>query len=331
MSTRCLPFALGKNRLLISLRVGRTPTADWLRKGNFRVRMKPVIRETLFDLVTSAFATGLFLLVVLYSTSPRGKGMETLFAGAGLLFIVAGFLRGACSQAYSGLKGIILASVFVVFFVFVRPIPGVKLVLLSMIAYGGSLAGTYIRRAWRKGVRSQAALILAAVVASIEAGAVFGAPALAKYLTTRTGNVPGPAISFVRMDGTPVDSVQLSGRVTVLYFWATWCPPCWQEFPRLEKLYERYRSDPDVVFWAVDVQGNGETRLNVESFIERGGYDIPVAFDVHGAAARLQLAVYPTLLIFDRHWHVRLVHAGFDGSEHLVNDLSKEIDSLLTK
>lgn len=128
-----------------------------------------------------------------------------------------------------------------------------------------------------------------------------------------------------------MDSAQLKGHVTVLYFWATWCPPCWQEFPRLEKLYERYRSNPDVVFFAVDAEGNGETRRKVESFIDGGGYNIPVAFDVRGAAARLQLGVYPTLLIFDKNWHVRLVQAGFDGSEHLVNNLSKEINSLLAE
>jgi thiol-disulfide isomerase/thioredoxin len=290
-----------------------------------------MLRHILLDLTTGVFAWGLFLLVAFYSTSPAGKGMETAFAGAGLLFIVAGFLRGASPPPNAGFKALLLVSVFVAFYIFARLSPGVKLGCLSIIAYGSSLAGIHSRRAWAKGAKRQATFILGVVAVAIEASAVFGAPALARRFTTRRENVPAPAISFVRMDGTSVDSAQFKGRVTVLYFWASWCPPCWQEFPRMEKLYKGYRLSPDVVFLAVAIPGNGETSRTVQGFIEYGGYDIPVALDVHRAAARLHLRVFPTLLIIDRDWHVRLVQAGYDGAEHLAEDLSKEINSLLAK
>lgn len=293
--------------------------------------MKPVTRHILFDLLTSAVATGLFFLVAIYSSSSGGKGMETTFAGAGLLFIVAGFVRGSSPTGYSGLKALLLVSVFVVFFAFVRPIDA-KIGCVWVIAYASSLAGIYSRRNYRSGAKWQAACILAAALAAIEVSAVFAAPALAQRLTTRTANVPAPAISLVRMDGKSVDSAQLKGHVTVLYFWATWCPPCWQEFPRLERLYEWYRGDPEVVFMAVANQGDGDTPRRVQAFFEYGGNHIPVAFDPGGAAAaRLRLRVYPSLLIIDRNWHVRLIQVGFDGSEHLVQNLSREINSLLAK
>lgn len=148
------------------------------------VRMRPVTREILLDLVTSGLVAGLFLLVALYSTSPQGRGLETLFAGAGLLFIVAGFLSGVSRLDYSGLRAFILASVFVIFFAFVRPIPDTKLVILSLIAYGSSLAGIYSCRAWGKGNKWRAAFILGTVFAAIEVSAVLGAPAIARWLTT---------------------------------------------------------------------------------------------------------------------------------------------------
>lgn len=119
------------------------------------------------------------------------------------------------------------------------------------------------------------------------------------------------------------------GRVAVLDFWATWCPPCWQEFPQLDRLYRRYESNPDVIFLAIDVNRNGESPEKARAFVRSGGYTVPVAFDDNNAVVRLHAEGYPHLLLVDKSGRVRLIHAGYDGSEHFVENLSKVIDRLL--
>lgn len=257
--------------------------------------------------------------------------MGTWFAAAGLLFLSAAFLRGNTVPAYPGLKALLLISTYVIFYGLIRPAAPFMLAILTVIAFGCSIAAIYARRIWRVGTRSRSLLILGVLLGLVEIVSVVGAPILAERMTTRTGNVPAPEISAMRLNGRSVDSAQIRGRVTVLYFWATWCPFCGQEFPKLEKLYERYESNPNVVFLAIDVGGKGETAEIAKSFVENGGYRIPAAFDDQHAAASLHIGVYPSLLLLDKSWQVRLVHAGYDGSERYVQNLSREIDRLLAE
>jgi thiol-disulfide isomerase/thioredoxin len=133
----------------------------------------------------------------------------------------------------------------------------------------------------------------------------------------------------MRLSGRSIESSRLKGTVTVLYFWATWCPPCWQEFPKVEKLYERYESNHNVVFLAIDAGEESQTAETARSFIENGAYRIPAAFDDRRAAATLHIRTLPCLLLLDKAWHVRLVHVGYDGSEHFIANMSKVIDQLV--
>lgn len=200
-----------------------------------------------------------------------------------------------------------------------------------MIAYASSLAAIYARRSWAANARKRSLFLLGATLGVVEIASIVGAPMLAVRITTRTGNVVAPDFSIVRLDGRQMQSAELKDHITVLYFWATWCPPCWEEFPKLQRLYDRYGSNPNVIFLAVDANGKGETPENAQAFAQTQGYTIPMAFDAQRAAARLRIGIYPSLLIFDRSGHIRLVHAGFDGSEHYVENLSNEIDRLLAE
>lgn len=63
---------------------------------------------------------------------------------------------------------------------------------------------------------------------------------------------PFPALDLVDIDGHPVRSADLAGKIIVVNFWATWCGPCEQEFPALVELQTRHRDDVHVIGMAID-------------------------------------------------------------------------------
>lgn len=84
-----------------------------------------------------------------------------------------------------------------------------------------------------------------------------------------------PAFSLTALDGRVVRSADLHGKVVVLNFWATWCGPCKEEMPSLDRLRRQF--DPqEFVLLAVttDLQRN-----SIKAFLKHLGLDIPVLFD----------------------------------------------------
>lgn len=294
-----------------------------------RLRLKESLTDVSFDLLASALLTGVFFLLRVYTIG--WADLRTLFFGTGMMFVWAGFLRGNSAPANSGLKALLHVSVLVIVFALILPISRLLLQFLTVVAFGSSLASIYARRSWAVSARKRSVFILLATLGLVGIASAIGAPILAERLTTRTGNVPAPQFSVMRLNGQIVDSSQLKGRVAVLDFWATWCPPCWKQFPVLQGLFERYQSNPGVVFIAVDGKGHGETPDKARAFGQREGYTIPLAFDEKGAAAKLHIGAYPFVVVLDKSGNVRLVRAGYDGSEHFLENMSKEIDRLLAE
>lgn len=55
------------------------------------------------------------------------------------------------------------------------------------------------------------------------------------------GSSPAPAFAFPSLDGKPVTLSALAGKVVVVNFWASWCPPCLHEMPMLNAIYAQYK------------------------------------------------------------------------------------------
>lgn len=94
------------------------------------------------------------------------------------------------------------------------------------------------------------------------------------------------------------------GKIVFLNFWATWCPPCKEELPYIQELYEEYQSmdDPDVVFLGVTFPGYGNEQdaEGVKAFLKEKGYTFPVMMD-EGASLSLPyyITAYPTTFLID--------------------------------
>jgi thiol-disulfide isomerase/thioredoxin/dienelactone hydrolase len=97
------------------------------------------------------------------------------------------------------------------------------------------------------------------------------------------------------------------GKVVLVNFWATWCPPCVHEMPSMERLYEKLKGRPFEIL-AINV---GESPDTVKEFIERHGYHFPVLLDPKGEAySAWKVYVYPTTFILDRKGQVRYASVG---------------------
>ena len=82
-------------------------------------------------------------------------------------------------------------------------------------------------------------------------------PPLSHSLTTQAPR-PAPALQLKDLDGTAHDLAQLKGRVVLVNFWATWCPPCRREMPSMERLSQALKGEAFSVL-AVDVGEDADT------------------------------------------------------------------------
>ena len=84
---------------------------------------------------------------------------------------------------------------------------------------------------------------------------------------------PAPDFTVALFDGSQLKLSELRGKVVLLNFWATWCPPCRQELTRVQKdLIDRF-AGRDFLFLPVS---RGEKRSDVAAFREKTEYDFPM-------------------------------------------------------
>jgi thiol-disulfide isomerase/thioredoxin len=86
----------------------------------------------------------------------------------------------------------------------------------------------------------------------------------------------GSTGQLLDLDGNPVRLADLRGKLVLLNFWATWCPPCQAETPVLRELAERYRDEGLAV---VGVAVQETTPDDVRAYAERYQLPYPIAFD----------------------------------------------------
>jgi peroxiredoxin len=107
-----------------------------------------------------------------------------------------------------------------------------------------------------------------------------------------------PAFALADLDGKTVSSDAFKGKVVILDFWATWCPPCKEEIPHLVRLQSKYRGQGlEVVGLALDAGGAKDVRpfaddhdVNYTMLI--GNEDVTKAYG--------NITMIPTTFVIDR-------------------------------
>jgi cytochrome c biogenesis protein CcmG/thiol:disulfide interchange protein DsbE len=90
---------------------------------------------------------------------------------------------------------------------------------------------------------------------------------------------PAPNFTFPDLTGKTVSLSDYRGKVVFLNIWATWCPPCVDEMPSMEKLYIKFKSDQ---FEILAVSIDGEGRKVVAPFMKRLNLTFPALLDRKG-------------------------------------------------
>ena len=136
----------------------------------------------------------------------------------------------------------------------------------------------------------------------------------------------GPDFHIETLDGNLVTLSELRGKVVVVNFWATWCPPCRAETPALEKSYEQYK-DSGVVILGVNLT-NQDVISEVESFIQEFGLTYPILLDRDGSISNslYQIRGLPTTFFVNREGIIRTVLVGGPMSETFIRS---KIEALL--
>ncbi len=101
-------------------------------------------------------------------------------------------------------------------------------------------------------------------------------------VSVRAGMV-APEVNLKTLDGAPVSLSQYRGKVVILNFWATWCPPCRAEKPSMEKLYGMF-PDGELVMLAVNVEEDGAR--TVPAFLQDNPHSFPILLDPGAKAQR---------------------------------------------
>jgi thiol-disulfide isomerase/thioredoxin len=116
-----------------------------------------------------------------------------------------------------------------------------------------------------------------------------------------------PPLALHDLHGEIQRLARYRGKVVLVNFWASWCPPCVHEMPSMERLYQKLKNDSFEIL-AINV---GESASTVRKFIRRNGYHFPVLLDPKGKAYNAwKVYVFPTTYIVDRDGSIRYASVG---------------------
>jgi len=133
-------------------------------------------------------------------------------------------------------------------------------------------------------------------------------------------NAAAPDFRLKDMSGKDVTLSSLKGKVVVLDFWATWCVPCHENFPAVQKVVDHYKNDQNVVFLFIDTREKSADYVQLaKADMEKNRYDFHVLFDELGPEGKqnkyystLGMAGIPTRFIIDANGIIRDKSVGYD-------------------
>jgi thiol-disulfide isomerase/thioredoxin len=127
-----------------------------------------------------------------------------------------------------------------------------------------------------------------------------------------------PDLQLGTLDGKQFKLSGLKGKVVLMDYWATWCPPCRKSLPHINELsQDKSLTDKGLMVFAIN---DKEAKAKVQDFVKQNNYKFNVPLDPQGKFGQAYLVEgIPTTVIVGRDGTVKKVFVGFgEGSENQI-------------
>jgi len=144
----------------------------------------------------------------------------------------------------------------------------------------------------------------------------------------RSREIYAPDFSFTSAQGDYISTDDLHGKVVLLDFWGTWCPPCRESLPSLRDLNKKYAKEKAFVMISVSVRDAEDTWRD---FTAKNQMTWPQAFDGDSKIQRaFAVHAFPTYILIDHEGIVRFRASGFgfDREATLIDAIHKAIKAI---
>ena len=141
-----------------------------------------------------------------------------------------------------------------------------------------------------------------------------------------TAQAAAPDFTLKSAEGRNLRLQEQRGQVVLVNFWASWCGPCKQEMPHLNRIYDKYRASGFTLL-AVNIDDDARHGAATAS---KWGLKFPVLLDAEKNVTRLyDLGAMPSTVLIDRDGKVRYLHRGYregveEAYERQIRELVKE-------
>jgi len=138
-----------------------------------------------------------------------------------------------------------------------------------------------------------------------------------------TAQAAAPDFTLKSAEGKNLRLQEQRGQVVLVNFWASWCGPCRQEMPHLNRLYDKYKASGFTLL-AVNIDDDARTGSSTAA---KWGLKFPVLLDADKTVSKLyDLGSMPATVLIDRDGKVRYLHRGYrEGVEETYEKQIREL------
>lgn len=145
----------------------------------------------------------------------------------------------------------------------------------------------------------------------------------------QTGSAPkegftAPDFTLSLLEGGEISLSDLKGKVVLVNFWTSWCPPCRKEMPAIESVYRSYK-DIGLVVVGLNLTAQ-DSKEEAAAFAQEVGVTFPIALDLDNSVGSVyQVTALPTSFFVDREGMIRSVIVGGPMSEAVIRSKVEEL------